>query len=92
MLSKVHKIPFYVAAPLSTIDPTARNGDMIPLEERGPEEIYQIGRMKIGPSDVKVLNPAFDITPSKYVSAIITEKGIIRPPFKKGIKALLPND
>jgi len=92
VLSKVHKIPFYVAAPLSTIDPTVRNGDMIPVEERGPEEICQIGRMKIGPSDVKVLNPAFDITPSKYVSAIITEKGIIRPPFKKGIKALLPND
>ena len=60
---------------------------MIPVEERGPEEIYRFGRREIGPSGVHVLNPAFDITPAKYVSAIITEKGIIKPPYKKGIKS-----
>ncbi|MBW2616884.1 MAG: S-methyl-5-thioribose-1-phosphate isomerase [Deltaproteobacteria bacterium] len=89
VLAKINRIPFYVAAPISTIDPTIKNGDMIPVEERGPEEIYRFGKREIGPSGVRVLNPAFDITPAKYVSAIITEKGVIRPPFKKGIKSYL---
>jgi methylthioribose-1-phosphate isomerase len=64
---------------------------MIPVEERPPEEIYRFGRLAIGPSGVRALNPAFDITPAKYVSAIITEKGIIRPPFRMSIKNLLKN-
>ena len=89
VLAKTHNIPFYVAAPLSTIDSTIKNGDMIPVEQRGPEEIYRFGKLQIGPSGVMALNPAFDITPAKYVSAIITEKGVIRPPFKKGIENLL---
>jgi len=88
VLAKTNNIPFYVAAPLSTIDPTIKNGGMIPVEERGPEEICQVGKLKIGPSGVRAINPAFDITPAKYVSAIITEKGVIRSPFGKGIKAL----
>ena len=90
VLAKANKIPFYVAAPISTIDPTTRNGDMIPLEERGGDEVFRFGKKRIGPEGVSVLNPAFDITPAKYVSAIITEKKVIRPPFGRGIKALLP--
>ena len=86
VLAKTNKIPFYVAAPLSTIDSTVRNGDMIPVEQRGPEEIYRFGKRELGPSGVLALNPAFDITPARYVSAIITEKGVIRPPFRTGIK------
>ena len=89
VLAKANKIPFYVAAPLSTIDVTIKDGDSIPVEERGPEEIYRFGKREIGPSGVRVLNPAFDVTPASYVSAIITEKGVIRPPYKKGIKSQL---
>jgi len=92
VLAKTNRIPFYVAAPLSTIDPTIKNGDMIPVEERNPEEIIKFGKLKIGPSGVHALNPAFDITPAKYVSAIITEKKIIRPPFTRQIKELLGAD
>ena len=88
VLAKTNKIPFYIAAPVSTIDPTIKNGDMIPVEQRGPEEICQIGKLTIGPSNIRALNPVFDITPAKYVSAIITEKGVIRPPFRKGLHAL----
>jgi methylthioribose-1-phosphate isomerase len=89
VLAKTHNIPFYVAAPLSTIDSTIKNGDLIPVEQRGPEEIARIGGRQIGPSGVKALNPAFDITPARYISAIITEAGIIRPPFQKGIREAL---
>lgn len=89
LMAGIHKIPFYVAAPLSTIDPAIRNGEMIPLEERGPEEINRLGNMNIGPSGVRVLNPAFDITPASHISAIITEKGVIRAPYTSGIKRLL---
>ena len=91
VLAKTNNIPFYVAAPLSTIDPTIKNGDLIPVEERSAEEITHLGNLRIGPSGVCVLNPAFDITPARYVLAIITEKGVIRPPFRKGIHALLRN-
>lgn len=86
VLAKAHKIPFYVAAPLSTIDVSMRSGEMIPMEERDPREISHFGNKAIGPSGVRAINPAFDITPNKYVSAIITEKGVIRPPFRAEIK------
>ncbi|MFC1866872.1 S-methyl-5-thioribose-1-phosphate isomerase [Thermodesulfobacteriota bacterium] len=88
VLAKENKVPFYVAAPLSTIDITIKEGDMIPVEERDPKEICCIGNREIGPKDVRALNPAFDITPSKYVTAIITEKGVIRPPYRSAIKKL----
>lgn len=91
VLAKTHKIPFYVAAPISTIDPATKNGDMIPVEERDPEEICGFGSQRIGPVGVRALNPVFDITPAKYVTAIITEYGVIRPPFQKGIRAILAN-
>jgi methylthioribose-1-phosphate isomerase len=89
VLAKANKVPFYVAAPLSTIDLTIRTGDMIPVEERGPEEISRFGKLEIGPPGVSIFNPAFDITPAHYVSALITEKGIIRPPFQKQINKLM---
>ena len=92
VLARTNGIPFYVAAPISTIDPAIKEGDMIPVEERGPEEIYRIGKRQIGPAGVFALNPAFDITPAKYITGIITEKGVINPPFRKGIKSLLKNN
>ena len=88
VLAKENNIPFYVAAPISTIDRSIKGGDKIPVEERDPEEIIKFGKKIIGPPNVRAYNPAFDITPAKYVTAIITEKGVIRPPFKKGITAL----
>jgi methylthioribose-1-phosphate isomerase len=89
VLARAHRIPFYVAAPLSTIDADTKNGDLIPVEQRGPEEIARFGGRQIGPANVMALNPVFDITPAKYLSAIITEGGVIRPPFQKGIREAL---
>jgi methylthioribose-1-phosphate isomerase len=91
VLAKENKIPFYVAAPLSTIDLGLSSGDRIPVEERKGEEICHFGRLKLGPSGVKALNPAFDITPSRYVTAIITEKGVVRPPYRSEIKKVFKN-
>ena len=81
VLAKEHKIPFYVAAPTSTIDSTIPSGHQIPIEERAPQEITYIMDRRIAPEKTEVTNPAFDITPHQYIQAIITEKGIIRPPF-----------
>lgn len=88
VLAKENRIPFYVAAPLSTIDLTLKDGDMIPVEERDSHEIYRLGNREMGPRGVSAFNPAFDITPSRYVSAIITEKGVIRSPYRSEIKKL----
>ena len=63
-------------------------GELIPVEERGPHEISRMGKRQIGPRGVKVLNPAFDITPNRYVTGIITERGVVRPPFKRELKKL----
>lgn len=80
VLCKTHKIPFYVAAPLSSIDFTIKSGKDIPIEERGPEEVTHIfGKYRIAPEGVRVRNIAFDVTPHRYVTAIITEKGAFRP-------------
>lgn len=80
ILCKEHKIPFYVAAPLSSIDFSIKSGDLIPIEEREPEEVTHIfGKCQIAPDGVKVKNIAFDVTPHKYITAIITEKGTFRP-------------
>ena len=86
VLARENKIPFYVAAPLSTIDLGVRSGDEIPVEERSSEEISHFRNKEIGPPGVKAINPAFDVTPNRYVSAIITEKGVIRPPFRSQIR------
>jgi methylthioribose-1-phosphate isomerase len=80
VLCKTHKIPFYVAAPLSSIDFTIKSGKDIPIEERGPEEVTHIfGKYRIAPDGVRVRNIAFDVTPHRYVTAIITEKGAFKP-------------
>ena len=81
-----HKIPFYVAAPISTIDMGAKSGKDIPIEERHPDEVRKIKDIYIAPKTVKVRNPAFDVTPAELITAIITEKGILRKPYKKSIK------
>lgn len=86
ILAKEHGIPFYVAAPFSTFDLSVEDGDSIPIEERPGDEVAVISGRRFAPLGVDVYNPAFDVTPSKYISAIITEKGIIRPPFKENIR------
>ncbi|MBW2324485.1 MAG: S-methyl-5-thioribose-1-phosphate isomerase [Deltaproteobacteria bacterium] len=88
VLAKENRVPFYVAAPLSTIDRSAYSGAEIPIEERTPKEITHIRGRQITPSGVGVLHPAFDITPSKYIKAIITEAGLAQKPFRSGINRL----
>jgi methylthioribose-1-phosphate isomerase len=79
VLCKENNVPFYVAAPLSSIDFSIPTGDLIPIEERGPEEVTHIFESQIAPDGVKVRNIAFDVTPAKYITGIITEKGVFRP-------------
>lgn len=88
VLAKAHGIPFYVACPLSTIDLNTPNGSEIPIEERSAEEITEGFGKRTAPQGVKVYNPAFDITPNEYVTAIITEKGIIQAPYDVNLKKL----
>lgn len=88
VLAKAHDIPFYVACPLSTIDMQAKTGEHIPIEEREAEEISHGFGKQTAPDGVTVYNPAFDVTPHTYVSAIITERGIVRPPFDQSLKTL----
>lgn len=81
VLANHHKIPFYVVAPFSTIDTSIKSGKDIPIEERNPDEVRKIGGVYISPKKAKVFNPAFDVTPSKFITAIVTEKGIFRKPY-----------
>jgi len=81
VLAYVHKIPFYVAAPISTIDFNIKTGDEIPIEERDEKEVKIIAGKEMTPKNTKALHPAFDVTPAKYISAIITEKGVVRAPY-----------
>jgi methylthioribose-1-phosphate isomerase len=87
VLARENKVPFYVAAPLSTVDLSVATGDHIPIEERDPREVtHSLGRA-IAPAGVEAWNPAFDVTPSRFIHGIITEKGIARKPYKKSLKA-----
>ncbi|REE82648.1 methylthioribose-1-phosphate isomerase [Paenibacillus taihuensis] len=88
VLAKAHGIPFYVACPLSTIDLNTPSGAEIPIEERHAEEITEGFGKRTAPVGVKVFNPAFDVTPNDYVTAIITEKGIVKPPYDVNLKKL----
>jgi methylthioribose-1-phosphate isomerase len=88
VLARENKIPFYVAAPISTIDVSLRSGKEIPIEERDPKEVTHILGKQIAPTGIKAFNPAFDLTPNGFVEAIITEKGIIRKPFEENIKLI----
>jgi methylthioribose-1-phosphate isomerase len=86
ILAREHKVPFYVAAPLSTIDMNLSHGDAIPIEERNPDEVsHGMGR-QTAPKGVKVYNPAFDVTPNHLVSAIITEKGVAKGHYEETFK------
>ncbi|CAG7650966.1 5-deoxyribose 1-phosphate isomerase [Paenibacillus solanacearum] len=88
VLAKAHGIPFYVACPMSTIDLTTPTGADIPIEERHEDEVTQGFGKRTAPEGVKVYNPAFDVTPNEYVTAIITEKGVIRAPYDVNLKKL----
>lgn len=89
VLAREHGIPFYVAAPLSTIDASLKNGSAIPIEERIDTEVTCFRGVQTAPDGMKVYNPAFDITPAKYISAIITEKEVIEKPYLQSIRSLL---
>ena len=89
VLAKEHGIPFYVAAPISTVDLDTPDGSQIPIEQRAATEVTHLAGMQIAPDDVRVENPAFDVTPSKYVSAIITERGVARAPYRDSLAALV---
>jgi methylthioribose-1-phosphate isomerase len=89
VLAKENGVPFYVAAPTSTIDLSLSSGERIPIEERNPEEVTSIGGIRLAPKGVKAANPAFDVTPHHYITAIITEKGVIRKPYLRSLKKLL---
>ena len=89
ILAKAHGIPFYVAAPTSSIDLSLRHGSEIPIEERSPEEITHGFGKRTAPDGIEVFNPAFDITPHAYVTGIITEKGIVYPPFDKNLPEIV---
>jgi len=88
LLAKAHNIPFYVAVPTSTIDMSLASGDLIPIEERDPEEISNGFGKQTAPDGVNIYNPAFDVTPHELVTAFITEKGIIHPPYEENLKKL----
>jgi methylthioribose-1-phosphate isomerase len=88
VLAKVHGIPFYIAAPLSTIDLTVPGGKDIPIEERSADEITSLGGRRIAPEGTCVWNPAFDVVPAELIAGIITEKGVVKAPYRENIAAL----
>jgi methylthioribose-1-phosphate isomerase len=92
VLAKENKIPFYVAAPLSTLDLSLENGDQIPIEERSSQEVTAVFGKSIAPRGTQARNPAFDITPHTYVTGIITEKGVAKPPYTRSLKELFNSD
>jgi methylthioribose-1-phosphate isomerase len=88
VLAKEHGIPFYVAAPISTVDLETSDGSKIPIEHRNPREVSHIAGKQMVPDGVSIENPAFDVTPAKYVTAIVTERGIARAPYEESLKKL----
>jgi methylthioribose-1-phosphate isomerase len=88
ILAREFGAPFYVAAPTSSIDMSLASGELIPIEERKPEEVTEGFGRRTAPPGVRVYNPAFDVTPNRYVTALITEKGVLRPPYGETLKAL----
>ena len=88
VLARAHEVPFYVAAPTSTIDLQTATGSDIPIEERGPSEVAHIGGRRVVPEGVRVIHPAFDVTPNRLIAAIITERGVARPPFERSLPDL----
>ena len=88
ILAKEHGIPFYVAAPWSTLDLATSHGDLIPIEQRAATEVTHSNGRQMTPHGVAIENPAFDVTPAKYVTAIITERGVLRAPYERSIQAM----
>jgi methylthioribose-1-phosphate isomerase len=86
VLAKEHGIPFYVAAPWSTIDLATADGNAIPIEERNAREVTHVGATQLAPEGAHIRNPSFDVTPAKYITAIVTERGIVRPPFLENLR------
>jgi methylthioribose-1-phosphate isomerase len=89
VLAKAHGLPFYVAAPTSTIDLNTPDGSRIPIEERNEREVTHVGSSRLTPGAARIRNPAFDITPASYVTAIVTERGIARPPYDESLARLV---
>jgi methylthioribose-1-phosphate isomerase len=88
VLARENGVPFYVAAPVSTLDLSIASGEEIPIEERAAEEVTHIRGVRIAP-DVDVANPSFDVTPARFIAAIITERGVARPPYRDSLAELL---
>ena len=88
VLAKENGVPFYVAAPVSTFDLSIASGEAIPIEQRSPEEVTHVFGVPVAPENVSVANPAFDVTPARYVTAIVCERGVARPPFEESLKRL----
>jgi methylthioribose-1-phosphate isomerase len=88
LLAREHGIPFYVAAPRSTIDPAIPDGSHIPIEERSAREVTHVGERQLAPAGIGIRNPAFDVTPARLVAAIVTEAGVLRPPYGEAIARL----
>jgi methylthioribose-1-phosphate isomerase len=89
LLCRAHRIPFYVAAPISTIDFSTERGEEIPIEERASTEVTTLQGKRMAPSAVRVYNPGFDVTPHRFISAIITERGIVQRPYPSNLKKIL---
>lgn len=89
VLAKFHRIPFYVVAPVSTFDLRLKSGKEIPIEQRDAQEVREIFGKQVAPKNVKVYNPAFDVTPNRLISAIVTERGIFRKPYRNSLRKLL---
>lgn len=88
VLARENGVPFYVAAPTSTLDLTLASGEQIPIEQRPPEEVTHVFGVRVAPEGVRVENPAFDVTPHRYVTAIITERGVALPPYRESLRQL----
>jgi methylthioribose-1-phosphate isomerase len=86
VLAKEHGLPFYVAAPWSTVDLAADDGAHIPIEERNAKEVTHVGANRVAPDGARVRNPAFDVTPHRYITAIVTDRGVFHPPFAKTLR------
>ena len=89
VLAQRHAVPMYVAAPLSTLDPGTSTGSGIPIEERDPSEVTHVAGIRIAPEGVRAFAPAFDVTPHELITAIITDRGVLRPPYEAGIAGVL---
>jgi len=89
VLAKENGVPFYVAAPVSTFDLTLESGDQIPIEQRAPGEVTHMFGVHVAPENIRVENPAFDVTPARYITAIISERGVARPPYFESLRAAL---